>query len=110
MQLIWNLRATRLFSAAKSLEIHASMLPFFSGIASGKEPACQYRRFKRCDSIPGSGRFPTGGHGNPLQYSCLESPMDRGAWGAVVHSVTKSQTTEGTLHGCVNISIWALDT
>ena len=48
-------------------------------------------------SVPGSGRFPTGGHGNPLQYSCLESPMDRGAWEAVVHSVT-SQTTEGTLH------------
>ena len=38
-------------------------------------------------------RRPTGeGHGNPLQYSCLENPMDRGAWRAVVHGVTKSQT------------------
>ena len=36
-------------------------------------------------SIPGSGRSPGGGHGNPLQYSCLENPMDRGAWGATVH-------------------------
>ena len=37
--------------------------------------------------IPGLGRSPGGGHGNPLQYSCLESPMDRGAWWAVVHGV-----------------------
>ena len=43
-------------------------------------------------SIPGSGRSPGGGHGNPLQYSCLESPMDRGAWSAIVHRVAKSQT------------------
>ena len=42
-------------------------------------------------SIPGSGKSP-GGHGNPLQYSCLEVPMDRGAWQARVHRVTKSQT------------------
>ena len=43
-------------------------------------------------SIPGSGRSPGGGHSNPLQYSCLENPMDRGAWQATVHRVTKSQT------------------
>ena len=43
-------------------------------------------------SIPGSGRFPGGGNGNPLQYSCLENPMDRGAWRATVHAVTKSWT------------------
>ena len=42
--------------------------------------------------IPGSGRSPGGGHGNPFQYSCLENPMDRGAWRAIVHRVTKSQT------------------
>ena len=42
--------------------------------------------------IPGSGRSPGGGHGNPLQYSCLENPMDRGAWQATVHRVSKSQT------------------
>ena len=39
--------------------------------------------------IPGLGRFPGGGNGNPLQYSCLENPMDRGAWQATVHWVTK---------------------
>ena len=43
-------------------------------------------------SIPGLGRSPGGGHGNPLQYSCLENPMDRGAWWAIVHRVAKSQT------------------
>ena len=41
--------------------------------------------------IPGSGRFPGEGKGNPLQYSCLENPMDRGAWQATVHGVAKSQ-------------------
>ena len=41
-------------------------------------------------SVPESGKSPGGGHGNPLQYSCLENPMDRGAWWAVVHGVTKS--------------------
>ena len=43
-------------------------------------------------SIPGSGRFPRGGHGNPLQYSRLENPMDRGTWRATIHRVTKSWT------------------
>ena len=42
--------------------------------------------------IPGSGRSLGGGHGNPLQYSCLENPMDRGAWWATVHGVTNSWT------------------
>ena len=42
--------------------------------------------------IPWSGRSPGGGHGNPLQYSCLENPMDRGAWRATVYRVAKSQT------------------
>ena len=41
-------------------------------------------------SIPGSGRCPGGGHGNPLQYPCLENPKDRGAWWATVHRVTKN--------------------
>ena len=43
-------------------------------------------------SVPGLGRSSGGGHGNPLQYSCLENPMDRGAWLATVHRVAKSQT------------------
>ena len=48
-------------------------------------------------SIPVSRRSPGGGHGNPLQYSCLENPMDRGVWQATVHRLTKSRdTTEVT--------------
>ena len=43
-------------------------------------------------SVPGWGGFPGGGHGNPLQDSCLENPMDRGAWWATVHGVAKSWT------------------
>jgi len=50
------------------------------------------RDIRDMDSIPGLGRSPGGGNGNPLQYSCLENPMDRGAWKATVHRVTKSQT------------------
>ena len=59
---------------------------------SNKEPACQYRRHS---SMPGSGRSPGGGHDYPLQSSCPENPMDRGAWWATVHRVAKSQTWQG---------------
>ena len=45
-------------------------------------------------TIPGLGRSPGGGHGNPLQYSCLENPRDRGAWRATVHRVSESDTAE----------------
>ena len=46
------------------------------------------------DLIPGSGRSPGEGNGNPFQYSCLGNPMDRGVWWATVHGVTESDTTE----------------
>ena len=57
---------------------------------SGKESACNAGNADDTGSIPGSGRTPGGGNGNPVQYSCLENPMDRGAWWATVHRVTKS--------------------
>ena len=63
----------------------------FPGGTSGKEPPCQCRRHKRPGSIPLLGRSPEGGHDNPLQYSCLENPMDRGALQATVQEVPKSQ-------------------
>ena len=44
------------------------------------------------DSIPGLGGFPGDGNGKPLQYSCLENPMDRGSWWTIVHRVAKNQT------------------
>ena len=53
--------------------------------------------------ISGLGRFPGGGHGNPLHYSCLENPMDREAWWATVHRIVKSQTQLKQLstHACI---------
>ena len=47
-------------------------------------------------SIPGLGRSPGGGHGNPLQHSCLENPMQRGAWQTAVHRIAESDKTEIT--------------
>ena len=51
-------------------------------------------------SVPKLGRSPGGGNGNPLLYSYLENPMDRGAWWSTVHGVPKSQTTEYTFMPC----------
>ena len=68
----------------------------FPGGACGKEPACQCRRRKRLRFDPWIGKIHGEGHGNPLRYSCLENPMDRGAWWAVVHGVEQSDTTEVT--------------
>ena len=60
-----------------------------SGGSDCKESACNGGVL---GLIPGLGRFPRGGHGNPLQYSCLENPMDRGAWQATVHEAAQSWT------------------
>ena len=57
-----------------------------------KTPPTNARDTGDAGSIPGSGRSPGGGNGNPLQYSCLGNPMDRGAWWAAVHQVAKSWT------------------
>ena len=58
----------------------------------GKESTCNAGDTGDAASILGSGRFPGGRKGNPLQYSCLKSPMDRGTWWAIGHGVAKSQT------------------
>ena len=60
-----------------------------------KNPAADARDV---GSIPGSGKFPGGGNGNLLQFSCLENPMDRQAWQATVHRVTKCQTRKKQLN------------
>ena len=57
-----------------------------------KNPLAKAGDIRDTDSIPGLGRSPGWGHGNPLQYSCLENPMDRGPWWATVHRVAKSWT------------------
>ena len=64
----------------------------------GKESAWNAEDAEDVGSIPGSGRSPGGQHGNPLQYSCLENPMDSGAWRAIVHGVTKSQAQPRLTH------------
>ena len=67
----------------------------FPGGSDGKESACNAGD---PGSIPGSGRFPGEGNSNPLLYSCLENPMERGAWQATVHGVTKSQLMNQTFN------------
>ena len=54
-----------------------------------KNPPAKTGDIRDLGSIPGSGRSPGEGNGNPLQYSCLENPTDRGAWQATVHGITK---------------------
>ena len=62
------------------------------GELSGKESICSAGDAGDTCSVPGLGRFPGGGHGNPVQYSCLGNSMDRGAWQATEHGVTNSLT------------------
>ena len=84
----------------------------FPGGTSGKEPTWQCRRCKRRGFDPRVRKIPGGGHSNPLQYSCLENTVDRGAWWAMVHRVTKSQTWLKwlSMHSqAVNLSIPLLD-
>ena len=80
----------------------------FLGGARGKEPTYQCRRHET--QVPGSGRSPGGGHGNPFQDSCLENSMDKGAWQATVHGVIKSRTqlsnTHTHTHTCSNENIY----
>ena len=64
----------------------------FSGGSGGKESACNAGATGDTNLIPGSGRSPGEGNGNPLQYSCLENPMQRGTCPATVHRVLKSWT------------------
>ena len=62
--------------------------PFPSDLV-GKESACNAGDIGDVDSVPGWGRSPEEGNGNPLQYSCLENPKERGAWQATVHGVSR---------------------
>ena len=66
-----------------------------------KNPPAKTGGIRDLGSVPGLGRSPGEGNGNPLQYSCLENPMDRGAWRATVHGITKeSDMTEHSLLQC----------
>ena len=67
-------------------------LGLLGGTVVKNPPALAGLEYKRLESGPWVQKIPGGGHGNPLQYSCLENLMDRGAWQTTVHGVTKSQT------------------
>ena len=75
----------------------------FPDSSEGKESACNAGDTGDEGSIPGSGRSPGGGNGNPPQHSCLENPMDRGAWQATVYSITKNWTLlkQLSMHACI---------
>ena len=75
--------------STKDTEILRGSHFFFPGGSGGKESACNVGDL---GLIPGSGRSPGDGNGYALQYSCVENPMDRGAWQATVHGVAKSWT------------------
>ena len=79
---------------------------------NGKEFTCNAGAAGDRDLSPWSGRSPGGGHGNPLQYPCLENPVDSGACWTTVHRVTKSWTQLNLLsmHACIQKPLWELQT
>ena len=77
------------FSLPIPLIVNSSSSTGFPSGSVSKESVCNAGDLR---SVPGWGRFPGGGHGNPLQYSCQENSIDRGAWQAIVHGVAKSWT------------------
>ena len=88
LESMWSQRAGHdLVTKQQLFDLGASQVA-----ASGKESACPRRRHKRWGFDPWVRKIPGGGHGNSLQYSCRGIPMDRGAWGAIVHGVAKSRT------------------
>ena len=72
--------------------------PLFLGFPAGSDGRESVSNVRDLGLIPALGRSPGRGHGNPLQCSCLENPLDRGAWWATVHGVSKIQTQTGVRH------------
>ena len=95
--LLWLLHLFTYLGCAGSSLLRVGFLQLQCALSSWTSPVAQKAKASACNAgdlglIPGSGRFPGGGNGNPLQYSCLENPMDGGAWWATAHGVAKSQT------------------
>ena len=70
-----------------------------------KDPLSNPGDIRDADSVPGSRRSPGGGHSNPLQYSFLENPMDRGAWWATVNRVAQNRTYLAHMHALIQVII-----
>ena len=108
--LFWHVFSNYSFSVFAKLK-SVSHPPLHIGfqwgsLASGKEPACQCRDVRDRGLVLGSGRSPEGTHGNPLQYSCLENPMDRGAWWVRVHGGHTESDTPEAMHVAPTCAIW----
>ena len=84
IKIVWFFKTSG--PAEIELRLQLGCVFYFPGSSDGKVSVCNAGD---PGSIPGSGRSPGGGNGNPLQYSCLERPMERGAWWARVHGVPK---------------------
>ena len=84
--------------AVSAPDYHPGRCPTQVVLVAKNSPANagEMRHIGDAGSNPGSERSPGEDHGNPLQYSCLENPMDRGAWGAILHRISESDTTEVT--------------
>ena len=87
MWLIYTIR----YNFKKEIDLYSDRKGFPGGSVVKNLPA-NAEDAGNLGSIPESGRFPGGGHGNSVQYSCMENPMDRGAWRAMVHGVAESWT------------------
>ena len=88
------------FSISFSLNYRIYGLPWWLNV---KESACKVGATGDMGLIPELGRSPGGGPGNPLQYSCLANPTDRGVWWAMVHGISKNQTELKQLSTCAHI-------
>ena len=89
---------SKLFLPVLASCLSSSLLNGLPQWLSGTVSACSARDLRDIGLIPGSGKYPGEGNGNPLQYCCQENTMDRGAWRAIVHGVTKTDMTEVTEH------------
>ena len=94
----WNLRNQGIKQKATRTKQKPSLPGGLPGCTSNKESPADAGDIRDVGSVPRPGRCLGGGHGNPLQYSCLKNPMDRGAWWATVHGVAKSWTRLSTAH------------
>ena len=104
-----KINVTRLYHFIFLLPL-ISYIQQFPQWLSGKECTCNAGSHRRCRYDPWSGRPPREGHGNPIQYSCLENPMDRGVWWSIDYRVTKCQTQLKwiSVHACDRIFTYIL--
>ena len=106
LKYIWIVELFKTLCMYREYRHHVPVYLFFPGGSDGKESACNVGNL---GPIPGLGRSSVEGNANPLQHSCLENPMDRGAWWATVYIITKSQTwlsNEACMHAHISVSVF----